>query len=614
MKEPKFSFFTTNELKPEGWLKRQLQIQAEGLSGHLDLIWPDIRESKWIGGDKEGWERVPYWLDGFIPLAFLLDDENMKSRAKKFIDAILDRQEEDGWICPCEKDERSRYDVWPVFLIGKVLVLYYECTQDNRIEDAVYRAMRQLLKHISVNTIFNWAATRWYECLIPLFWLYKRRPEPWILELVTLLEAEGMDFQKIYERFEFERPELKKYWTQINHVVNAAMALKSRALMSRITDEKPDEFAMHMYQTIMKHNSMVIGHFTGDECFSGNQPIQGSECCSIAEAMYSYEILLSISGNCFWGDLLEKLAFNGMPATTTTDMWAHQYVQLTNQISAAKIPEEFVPFNSNNGEAHMFGLEPHFGCCTANFNQAWPKFVLSAIMKGEKGIAINSMVPVNVTMRKENSMVSVRIVTDYPFKDEGIIEIETDKPTDMEVLVRIPGFAQKAWVDEKEVKTGEFFCLNKRWEGKTRIPVRFGFKAEFVDRPNQTKALVRGPLVFSLPIAEKVRRIEYIRDGVERKYPYCDYEMLPDSDWNYGFASEYFEVIHEEVGSYPFSTKNPPVKIAARMVKIPWREENGTCKCTPEETKAIAEPEMIQLQPYGCTNLRMTEMPFVQID
>ena len=81
----------------KGWLLRQLEIQAEGLSGHLDLVWPDIRESKWIGGDKEGWERVPYWLDGFIPLAYLLDDEDLKKRAKRYIDAILAaRRKTDG--------------------------------------------------------------------------------------------------------------------------------------------------------------------------------------------------------------------------------------------------------------------------------------------------------------------------------------------------------------------------------------------------------------------------------------------------------------------------------------------------------------------------------------
>ena len=69
--------YTAREIKPCGWLKRQLKIQADGLNGNLDKVWRDVRESQWIGGDAEGWERVPYWLDGFIPLAYLLQDEDM---------------------------------------------------------------------------------------------------------------------------------------------------------------------------------------------------------------------------------------------------------------------------------------------------------------------------------------------------------------------------------------------------------------------------------------------------------------------------------------------------------------------------------------------------------
>lgn len=294
MRGAKYRALTAQQIKPEGWLLRQLEIQAEGLSGHLDLVWPDVRESKWIGGDKEGWERVPYWLDGFIPLAYLLDDEDLKKRAKRYIDAILAAQKEDGWICPCEPEKRDRYDLWAAFLICKVLVLYQDCSGDERIEEAVYRALKQLLPHIARNTLFNWSAARWYECLIPILWMYERRPEPWLLQLMELLDADGIDYEKLYTYFDFQKPASKKYWTQTNHVVNTAMAFKCRALMSCLTEEDPDEFALSMYQKVMKYNSMATGHFTGDECLSGDAPIQGSECCSVAEMMYSCETLLSI--------------------------------------------------------------------------------------------------------------------------------------------------------------------------------------------------------------------------------------------------------------------------------------------------------------------------------
>lgn len=150
--------FTARELKPAGWLKKQLEIQAAGLSGHLDQVWPDIRDSRWIGGDKDGWERVPYWLDGFIPLAWLLEDKDLQARAKHYIDAILAQQQEDGWICPCSLEERPNYDVWALFLLCKVLVVYEECSQDPRVEEAVYRALRNLHSHIEVHTLFDWAA------------------------------------------------------------------------------------------------------------------------------------------------------------------------------------------------------------------------------------------------------------------------------------------------------------------------------------------------------------------------------------------------------------------------------------------------------------------------
>ena len=154
LRENKCTMFTTKEIKPSGWLKRQLEIQADGLPGNLYKIWPDIKDSAWIGGKRGDWERVPYWLDGFIPLAYLLDDDEKKKVAKRYVDGIIEKQQSDGWICLCEEEDKRQYDIWPMFLICKVLVLYYECTEDERIEPVIYKALKKLRNHIQNITRF----------------------------------------------------------------------------------------------------------------------------------------------------------------------------------------------------------------------------------------------------------------------------------------------------------------------------------------------------------------------------------------------------------------------------------------------------------------------------
>ncbi|MBO5791930.1 MAG: hypothetical protein J6S54_05590, partial [Lentisphaeria bacterium] len=182
--------------KPAGWVKRQLEIQAAGLAGNLDKVWRDVKESAWIGGTAEGWERVPYWLDGFIDLAWLLDDADMQKRAKRYIDAILERQEPDGWLCPCAPDQRGEYDMWPLFLLGKVLVVWEHRTGDERIFPALYRAFRQLSGHLKEFPLFRWGKARWFEGLIATAFLYKRTGEKWLIELAETLKTQGMDFQE----------------------------------------------------------------------------------------------------------------------------------------------------------------------------------------------------------------------------------------------------------------------------------------------------------------------------------------------------------------------------------------------------------------------------------
>ncbi len=121
-----------------------------------------------------------------------------------------------------------------------------------------------------------------------------------------------------------------------------------------------------------------------------------------------------------------------------------------------------------------------------------------------------------------------------------------------------------------------------------------------------------GSLLFSVPVAYEKKMREYTKKGVERKFPYCDYQFIPKSPWNFGYADSGFEIVYNNISDIPFSQDNPPVSIKASMRQINWGLKfpyRSIAKKSPKSTKPISEVQEIKLSPYGCARLRMTEMP-----
>ena len=599
----KWNFYTSKELKPEGWLRRQLEIQAEGLSGNLHKIWPDIRDSAWIGGNREGWERVPYWLDGFIPLAYLLKNEELIATAKKYIDAIISAQEDDGWICPCPKEKRAKYDTWAVQLICKTLKVYYDCSGDERIPDVIYRVLKnyyELLKSGEIK-LFNWGKSRWFETFISLNFLNERYNEDWIKDLAKIIKEQGFDYNTAIDSW--KKP--SHIWRHNTHIVNIAMMLKSEAVSHKLLGEDYTDNAEKLREMLDKYNGTAFEGFTGDEVLSDLDPTKGTELCAVVEQMYSYEEIFAKTGDNKWAERLEMLAFNALPATLSEDMWTHQYVQQVNQTACQKTMI-MAPWSTNGPYAHTFGLEPNFGCCTANFSQGWPKFALSAFM--HKGNRIVNSVMLPSVLNADG--ITIRLETDYPFNNKMHYYIDAQK--DFDFAIRIPSFAKNLKVngESEEIKDLEFAISS----GKTEIEIEFTATPYFKERPNNLYALQMGSLLFSVPVAYEKKMREYTKKGVERKFPYCDYQFIPKTPWNYGYADSDFEIIHNKIGDIPFSQDNPPVSIKANMRQIDWGLKfpyRSIARKTPKSRKPISELQKIELCPYGCARLRMTEMPLI---
>lgn len=605
-------FFSGSEIKPLGWYKKQLETEAMGLVGNLDKIWPDIKNSAWIGGDKEGWERVPYWLDGFIPLAYLLENEDMIKRAKKYIDAIVERQCADGWICPCEENERSEYDVWAVFLIAKTLTVYYDYSGDQRIPNVITKALKNIYELMQKGDISlkEWGKARWFECFISLNYFYKSAKDEWVKKLARLLKEQGTDYGCLFDKW--ERP--INEWNFETHIVNIAMAFKAEAVSCDMLSEEYTDLADKMWNFLNERHGTVVGTLTGDECLSGNSPIQGTELCSVVELMYSCEMLLAYTGDIKWADRLEKAAFNALPATVSEDMWTHQYDQMVNQIECVGFKGKPI-FRTNGPESHIFGLEPNYGCCTANLAQGWSKLSSAIFMKTKNGLASLVFAPAELNTKISSVDVSVKLETLYPLRDTLKFTVTASKEVEFDFAIRIPEYSKKIMLNGEEVTAKDYIHINKLWSGSEKIDIEFCREIMLLKRPNNLYAVSYGPIVFSLPIKGEWEKHEYTRDDVERKYPYCDYNIYRKSDWNYAFSKQDFELKKYSNTELLFNKSEPMLKIKAKFRKIDWGYEDGytnVCAKIPQSTEAISEEETVELVPYGCTTLRMTEMPFVR--
>ena len=142
----KYKEIPLGAIKPGGWLLNQLKIMRNGTTGHLDEIYAKIKnDNGWLGGKGDGWEETPYWLDGAVPLAYLLNDQQLQDKVLKYINWTLDNQRPSGYFGPITKWERETgkkvtiedcdkgEDWWPKMVMLKVLQQYYTATNDARV-------------------------------------------------------------------------------------------------------------------------------------------------------------------------------------------------------------------------------------------------------------------------------------------------------------------------------------------------------------------------------------------------------------------------------------------------------------------------------------------------
>lgn len=620
-------------IKPHGFLLKMLELQRDGLTGHLDSIYEVVcgPNNGWLGGTGDGWERGPYWIDGLVPLAYILDDEQLKAKAQEWIEWSIANQREDGYFGPKPlpddyeviegTQQGNREDWWPKMVMLKVLQQYYTATNDERVIELMTRYFRYQLDNLDEYPLGNWtywANRRGGDNMAVVYWLYNITGDEFLLDLAEVLFDQTYNWTEVYSGNDIRTlsplPHL--------HCVNVAQGLKQPVIYyQQHPDEKYLEAVKKGLNSLKEVHGFVNGMYGGDERMHGNDPTQGSELCSAIEMMYSFENILPVTGDTYYADYLEKVAYNVLPAQHNDDYTRRQYFQQANQVLVTDVKRNF--FNDRNARI-AYGVLTGYPCCTANMHQGWPKFIQNLwYATADNGLAALVYGPSEV-----NAVVAdgkeVRLVeeTDYPFRDKIKITYKSKETVTFPLHLRIPGWCNEpvVTVNGEAVEISDqdsIVVVNREWTEGDRVEMTFPMEIRVSEWADDSRGIERGPLVYGLRIEE---------NWVEKKteqWPHSFFEVLPESPWNYAlyeYKGNLDEITVEEsvdVPDMPWNLDNAPITLKTKGGRLPyWTMDKNSAARLPVRNLSSElgniEKEDIELIPYGCTTLRISEFPVIK--
>lgn len=630
-------------IKPRGWLKETMERQRKGMTSKLDELYPEVmgKRNGWLGGDGDQWERGPYWIDGLLPLAYIMDDTQLKNKVQPWVEWALQSQRADGFFGPATNypyelglQRDNSEDWWPRMVVLKFLKQYYSATNDQRVLTFMTRYFRYQLQTLPEKPLGHWtfwAEYRACDNLQIVYWLYNLTGDSFLLELGKLLHLQSYDYVDMF----LNRDDLSRINTI--HCVNLAQGIKEPVIYyQQEPDEKYIRAVKKAFADIRKFHGQPQGMYGGDEALHGNNPTQGSELCSAVELMFSLEEMSQITGDIQFLDHLERVAFNALPTQIADDFMSRQYFQQPNQVMVTRALRNF---DINHGETDLvYGVLAGYPCCTSNFHQGWPKFTQNLwYATVDNGLAALTYSPSEVVAHVAGGIkVKITEETFYPM-DETVgfrlsILDKRQQSVHFPFHLRIPGWCKEAVVRingeaYKNYSGGTIAVIDRVWKTGDFVELSLPMSIELESWYENSVSVKRGPLVYALRIEEEWKKKKFEQGGI---YGETYYEVYPKSKWNYGLIdtkktdpNETFRVIVDTVkmkSEYPWTLDNAPIQIEAKAKKIPsWRLYNEMAGPLPYSwmiygpgTSDVPE-ETITLIPYGCSTLRISEFPVIEI-
>lgn len=611
-------------IQPEGWLKQQLELQKEGLNGHLGEIsaWLQKKDNAWLEtGGQWGWEEVPYWLRGYANLAYIVEDNQMLNEAKFWIEGILKSQREDGNFGPMHLND-GKQDFWPNMIVLWIMQSYYEYSNDERIIDFMTKYCNYLLTVPDEDFLYSyWENSRGGDNLWSVVWLYNHTGDKNLLTLGEKIHKNTADWTKSTQL---------PNW----HNVNVAQCFREPATYYLFSGDSSMLAASYNVQSLVRRafGQVPGGMFGADENarIGFFDPRQGTETCGFVEQMASDEIMLQISGDPYWAENCEDVAFNSYPAALMPDYKALRYITSPNHVVSDS--KNHHPGIDNRGP--FLSMNPFSSrCCQHNHGFGWPYYTENLIYATpDNGIAA---VLYNACRAKvkvgSGTEVTIKEQTNYPFEETIRFILTTPEKVSFPLYLRIPSWCKDASIIINGQKlgvnliSGKYAKITREWSDADEIVLTVPMTVNYRQwQANKNSVSVDyGPLSLSLKIDEDYQQKDSRETAIgDSKWQegadasaWPTYEIYPASPWNYALQlNSPISVQHKEwpFDNNPFTLTSVPLEFKAKGRLIPeWKiDEYGLCGVLPYEDAPKADTlDEITLVPMGAARLRIASFP-----
>ncbi|MDR3250229.1 MAG: glycoside hydrolase family 127 protein [Tannerella sp.] len=611
-------------IRPEGWLKTQIQLQRDGLNGHLGEIsaWLQKDDNAWLTtGGKWGWEEVPYWLRGYGNLAYITGDSAMIRETFFWIEHIMESQRQDGNFGPVIRNN-GKQDFWPNMLVLWIMQSYYEYSADPRAIDFMSRYCDFLLTVPDEDFLSSyWENSRGGDNLWSVAWLFNQTGDRNLLALADKIHRNTADWTKSTQL---------PNW----HNVNVAQCFREPATYYMFTKDSAMLRASYNVQSLVRRafGQVPGGMFGADENARTGffDPRQGTETCGFVEQMSSDEIMLLITGDPYWAENCEDVAFNSYPASVMPDYRSLRYITSPNHVVSDS--ENHHPGIDNRGP--FLAMNPFSSrCCQHNHGFGLPYYtehlILATPDNGAAAVLFNACKA--VLKVADGTEISISEETFYPFESAIRFTIETPADVTFPFYLRIPTWCKGASIHingrqiAKEAASGHYAQIRREWKSgdvvELQLPMDFSIRRWQVNK--NSVSVDYGPLTLSLKIEEEYRKMGSRQTAIgdskwqegadEAAWP--SFEIYPASPWNYALSvNSPITIEHKtwHTDRNPFTLENVPFEFKAKGRTVPgWQIDGyGLCGVLPyEDAPKSAQSYDITLVPMGAARLRITAFP-----